>query len=66
VDERNAMIGNDQPTDGRPAIEASTEAITGDRSAQSPTAHVKRPRPRQFRRVPKPRMTGLPDSPVLG
>jgi voltage-gated potassium channel len=58
------MIGDNEPTngtDGRATVEASTETITGDHPAPVPTA---RARPRAIRRVPKPRMTGLLDSPV--
>jgi voltage-gated potassium channel len=49
--------------DERPAIEPSTEAIL-DRPARSPKAIAIRGPPRQIRRVPKPKMTGLLDSPV--
>jgi voltage-gated potassium channel len=64
-----AMTGGDPPTadlDGRPvpAIDSSNEGPSADRSAQLATARVARDRPRQIRRVPKPRMTGLLDSPV--
>ncbi len=61
------MTGDDQPTTGpqRPAtVEASTEATSVDHPAQLPTAREQRGRPRTIRRVPKPRMTGLLDSPV--
>jgi voltage-gated potassium channel len=58
----------DDPTtagsDGRPAVESSTDGISGDRPAQLPAVPAVRPRPRAIRRVPKPRMTGLLDSPV--
>jgi voltage-gated potassium channel len=61
------MIGDNEPTngtDGRATVEASTETITGDHPAPVPTARAPRARPRAIRRVPKPRMTGLLDSPV--
>jgi voltage-gated potassium channel len=61
------MIGGDPPTarsDRRPAIEAANEEISGDRPAQSPPARTAGARSRPIRRVPKPRMTGLLDSPV--
>jgi voltage-gated potassium channel len=70
------MIGDDPPAAGAdgqsaPANKSPTEGISGDRSAQLPTARVARlpaarvvrNRPRPIRRVPKPRMTGLLDSP---
>jgi voltage-gated potassium channel len=61
------MSTGDPPTagsDGQPAIEASVTEKTGDRPAQLPPARVARDRPRPIRRVPKPRLTGLLDSPV--
>ena len=60
------MTGDDQPTTGpqRPTVESSTETISVDQPAQLPTAREPRARPRTIRRVPKPRMTGLLDSPV--
>jgi voltage-gated potassium channel Kch len=60
------MTRDDQPTTGpqRPTVESSTETISVDQPAQLPTAREPRARPRTIRRVPKPRMTGLLDSPV--
>src|ERR1700730_6689382 len=60
------MTGDDQPTTGpqRPTVESSTETISVDQPAQLPTAREPRARPRTIRRVPKPRMNGLLDSPV--
>jgi voltage-gated potassium channel len=60
------MSANDPPTDHSDAplaIESSTEA-SPDRPAPSPKEGVVRSAPRHIRRVPKPRMTGLFDSPV--
>src|SRR5271170_4090919 len=71
------MSGGDPRTSGsddRPATESSaedgsvdhpesTEESSGDHSEPSPKARPARGRPRQIRRVPKPRMTGLLDSP---
>jgi voltage-gated potassium channel len=48
----------------RPAAEPSTEAITGDGPETLPTARQRRSGPRSIRRIPKPRVTGLLDSPV--
>jgi voltage-gated potassium channel Kch len=59
--------GGDQPTaspDGGPALELSTERISGDHPAKLPTTRERHPETRTIRRVPKPRMTGLLDSPV--
>jgi voltage-gated potassium channel len=67
MDERKPMIGGDPPTDGsdaEPVEDSSGGAIGGDRPARLPTARVPRLRPHPIRRVPKPRMTGLLDSPV--
>jgi voltage-gated potassium channel len=70
------MNGGDPPTgssDDRPAIESSPEAPavepspdekSDDHPAQLPGTRPVRRRPRAIRRVPKPRMTGLLDSPV--
>jgi voltage-gated potassium channel len=61
------MTGVDQPADGsdsQPAAESASAAIAGDRPAQLPKTSEPRRRPRAIRRVPKPRMTGLLDSPV--
>jgi voltage-gated potassium channel len=60
------MVGGDPPasgSDGRTAVESSITEGSGDRPAQLPPARVVR-RSRPIRRVPKPRMTGLLDSPV--
>jgi voltage-gated potassium channel len=71
------MSGGDPPTDGpddRPVAESSAADGSGDRSASAeesavdhperlPRARPARSRPRQIRRVQKPRMTGLLDSP---
>jgi voltage-gated potassium channel len=71
------MSGGDPPTDGpddRPAAESTAADGSGDRSASTeesavdhperlPRARPARSRPRQIRRVQKPRMTGLLDSP---
>jgi voltage-gated potassium channel len=65
--EHDPMMGDDRPTpdpDGEPAPELSAEAVSADRSTQLPTAGERRPGSRAIRRVPKPRMTGLLDSPV--
>jgi voltage-gated potassium channel Kch len=67
MDERESMTGDDQPTDGsgaRPAVESSTEPADGDQYARLPAARPPRRKPNPIRRVPKPRMTGLLDSPV--
>ena len=53
------MSGNDQPTDGSDADPAD-----GARPAPSPATRALRRKPHPIRRVPKPRMTGLLDSPV--
>jgi len=53
------MSGNDQPTDGSDADPAD-----GARPAPSPATRALRRKPNPIRRVPKPRMTGLLDSPV--
>ena len=61
------MTGDDQPvtgSDGQPAAEPSSEANLTVRPARLPTARVPRLKPHPIRRVPKPRMTGLLDSPV--
>ncbi len=61
------MTGDDQPetgSDGQPAAEPSSEATITARPARLPTARVPRLKPHPIRRVPKPRMTGLLDSPV--
>ena len=51
-------------SDGQPAIESSAEESSGDQTMPSPAERTSRNRPRQIRRVPKPRMTGLFESPV--
>jgi voltage-gated potassium channel len=66
------MTQDDAPTvsaDVRPIIEAAVEASAGAKSrgehpTSSAAARAARGRPRPIRRVPKPRMTGLLDSPV--
>jgi voltage-gated potassium channel len=61
------MIGDDQPasgSDGPATVDPSREAMSGDPAAQLPAIREPRPRSRGIRRVPKPRMTGLLDSPV--
>jgi hypothetical protein len=50
-------------SDGQPDIEPSITESSGDYPAQSPPARKAR-KLRPIRRVPKPRMTGLLDSPV--
>jgi voltage-gated potassium channel len=51
-------------SDRGPSVESSAEGIKGDRPPSSLTARVPRRRPHPIRRVPKPRLTGLLDSPV--
>jgi voltage-gated potassium channel len=61
------MTGDDQPatgSDGQPAAEPASEATMTERPARLPAARVPRLKPQPIRRVPKPRMTGLLDSPV--
>ena len=57
------MSGNDQPTDGSDA-EPDADPADGARPAPSPATRALRRKPHPIRRVPKPRMTGLLDSPV--
>ena len=57
------MSGNDQPTDGSDA-EPDADPADGARPAPSPATRALRRKPNPIRRVPKPRMTGLLDSPV--
>ena len=57
------MSGNDQPTDGSDA-EPDADPAGGARPAPSPATRALRRKPNPIRRVPKPRMTGLLDSPV--
>jgi voltage-gated potassium channel len=60
------MMGDDPPAadaEGWPAIEASVAESSGDRPTPSRAARAPG-KPRAIRRVPKPRMTGLLDSPV--
>jgi voltage-gated potassium channel len=63
-----APMNPDNPSaesaDNRPTVESSTAGRSDDRPPQVPIAHPTRRRPRQIRRVPKPKMTGLLDSPV--
>src|SRR5579872_1719644 len=59
------MTGDDQPatgSDGQP--EPSSETTQTEQPARLPTVRAPRLKPRPIRRVPKPRMTGLLDSPV--
>jgi voltage-gated potassium channel len=58
MDEHRPMIGSDQPTDGSDAEPA------GAAPARSAATLPPRRKPHPIRRVPKPRMTGLLDSPV--
>ena len=61
------MTGDDQPaagSDGQPAGEASGEETTIERPARLPTPRTPRLTSHQIRRVPRPRMTGLLDSPI--
>jgi voltage-gated potassium channel len=61
------MTGDDQPTtgsEGQPAAESSGEQTATERPARLSTARAPRLKPHQIRRVPKPRMTGLLDSPI--
>jgi voltage-gated potassium channel len=61
------MTGDDQPTTGPQrlaTVESSTETISADQPTQLPRAREPHARSRTIRRVPKPRMTGLLDSPV--
>ena len=61
------MTGDDQPaagSDGPPGAEPSGEETATEHPAPLPTARTPRLKPHQIRRVPKPRMTGLLDSPV--
>jgi hypothetical protein len=67
VDEPKPMTGDGQAMPGSdrgPSVESSAEGIKGDRPPSSLTARVPRRRPHPIRRVPKPRLTGLLDSPV--
>ena len=57
------MSGNDRPTDGSDA-EPDADPADGARPAPSPATRALRRKPHPIRRVPKPRMTGLLDSPV--
>jgi voltage-gated potassium channel Kch len=62
------MAGAEQPApdwDGAAAAaEDSATPASDDRPAKLPATRELRPRPRQIRRVPKPKLTGLLDSPV--
>jgi voltage-gated potassium channel Kch len=69
MDEYEPMTGDHQPGAGsgpQPAPALPREATAGDDAAlaQSPRPPEPRRKPRAIRRVPKPRMTGLLDSPV--
>ena len=61
------MIADDQPTagsDAGPSDGSATPGMTGDHPAPVTTTRPPRRKPHPIRRVPKPRMTGLLDSPV--
>jgi len=62
------MAGAEQPApdwDGAAAAAEDSATPAGDdRPAKLPATRELRPRPRQIRRVPKPKLTGLLDSPV--
>jgi voltage-gated potassium channel len=61
------MTGDDQPTtgsDGQPIAESFGDEIAAGRPAQRSAGRLPRLKPHQIRRVPKPRMTGLLDSPI--
>jgi voltage-gated potassium channel Kch len=61
------MTGDDQPiagSDGQPTAESFGDEIITERPAQPSTGRLPRLKPHQIRRVPKPRMTGLLDSPI--
>jgi voltage-gated potassium channel Kch len=61
------MTGDDQPTagsDGQPTAESFGDEIAPGRPAQRSAGRPPRLKPHQIRRVPKPRMTGLLDSPI--
>ena len=61
------MTGDDQPTagsDGQPTAESLGDEIAAGRPAQRSAGRLPRLKPHQIRRVPKPRMTGLLDSPI--
>jgi voltage-gated potassium channel len=60
------MTGDDQPTagsDGQPTAESFGDEIAAE-PAQRSAGRLPRLKPHQIRRVPKPRMTGLLDSPI--
>jgi voltage-gated potassium channel len=60
------MTGDDQPTadsDGQPTSESFRDEIAAA-PAQRSAGRLPRLKPHQIRRVPKPRMTGLLDSPI--
>ena len=61
------MTGDDEPTagsDGQPTAESFGDEIAAGRPAQRSAGRLPRLKPHQIRRVPKPRMTGLLDSPI--
>jgi len=60
------MIEGDPPTAGSatPRCGSPVETLSGDRPAQLPSVPAPRRNPRPVRRVPRPRITGLLDSPV--
>ncbi|MEI9924564.1 MAG: potassium channel family protein [Bradyrhizobium sp.] len=61
------MTGDDQPaagSDGQPTAESFGDEIAAERPAKLSPGRPPRLKPHQIRRVPKPRMTGLLDSPI--
>jgi hypothetical protein len=61
------MTGDDQPiagSDGQPTVESIGDETITEHPAQKSTGRPPRLKPHQIRRVPKPRMTGLLDSPI--
>jgi len=61
------MTGDDQPIagpEGQPTAESLGDNVITERPAQLSTGRQPRLKPHQIRRVPKPRMTGLLDSPI--
>jgi voltage-gated potassium channel len=61
------MTGDDQPiagSDGQPTAESFGDEVAAERPAQRSTGRLPSLKPHQIRRVPKPRMTGLLDSPI--
>ncbi len=61
------MTGDDQPaagSDGQPTAESFGDEVAAERPARLSPGRPPRLKPHQIRRVPKPRMTGLLDSPI--